>query len=39
MLLLIQVDLTKMNEASHEAFIKDLVAKCHKHEIDGIVLR
>ena len=39
MMLLVQVDLTKMNEDSHKAFIDNLVTSCHANQIDGIVLR
>lgn len=39
MLLLVQVDLTKMNESSHRSFIENLVSTCHANQIDGIVLR
>ena len=39
MLLFVQVDLNKMNESSHGAFLTDLAAACTKNEIDGVVLR
>ena len=39
MLLLVQLDLSKMNATSYKSFLTDFVATCKKHGIDGIVLR
>ena len=39
MLLLVQFDVSKMNESSHAAFLSDLVTACKANQIDGVVLR
>ena len=39
MLLFVHVDVTRLNDSSHKAFLADLVKKCKANSFDGVVLR